>query len=63
MKFARWRDFNALRRAHVSLHVTRRAVLPNSNTVTGVIGPVHGKHRFNKIGVFNPELLEICEFV
>ena len=43
--------------------MTRRAVLPKSNTVTGVIGPVHGKHRFNEIGVFTSELLEIREFV
>ena len=59
----RWRDFNALRRAHVSLHVTRRAVLPKSNTVTGVIGPVRDKNRFRRIGVFKPEFLEICKFV
>ena len=43
--------------------MTRRAVLPKSNTVTGVIGPVHGKHRFNIFGVFTGELLEICKFV
>ena len=59
----RWRDFNALRRAHVSLYVTRRAVLPKSNTVTGVIGPVHGNNRFYAVGVFKPELFEICKFV
>ena len=33
MKFARWRDFNALRRAHVSFQVTRRVVTPKSNIV------------------------------
>ena len=33
MKFARWRDFNALRRAHVSFQVTRRVVAPKSNIV------------------------------
>ena len=31
MKSARWRDFNALRRAHVSVQVTRRVVAPKSN--------------------------------
>ena len=33
MKFARWRDFNALRRAYVSFQVTRRVVTPKSNIV------------------------------
>ena len=33
MKFARWRDFNALRRAHVSFQVTRRVVAPKSDIV------------------------------
>ena len=47
----------------MSLHVARRAVLPKSNTVTGVIGPVRGKNRFYAVGVFKPELLEICKFV
>ena len=32
-KFARWRDFNALRRAHVSFHVTRKVVAPEINIV------------------------------
>ena len=27
-EIVRWRDFNALRRAHVSLHVVRRMVAP-----------------------------------
>ena len=44
-------------------YVTRRAVLPKSNTGTGVIGRVRGKNRFNTFGVFNLEFLEICEFV
>ena len=39
------------------------AVLPKSNTVTGVIGPVCGKNRFYVIDVFKPELLEICKFI
>ena len=33
MKFARWRDFNVLRRAHLSFQVTRRVVAPKSNIV------------------------------
>ena len=33
MKSARWRDFNALRRADVSFQVTRRVVAPKSNIV------------------------------
>ena len=33
MKFVRWRDFNALRRAHVSFQVTCRVVTPKSNIV------------------------------
>ena len=56
-------NFIALRRAHVPLHVTRRAVLPKSNTVTGVIGPVRCNNRFCRICVFKPELLEMCKFV
>ena len=43
--------------------MTRRAVLPKSNTVTGVIGPVRGEHRFWGISVFTAEILEICKFV
>ena len=43
--------------------MTRKAVLPKSNTVTGVIGPVRGKNRFNAIGLFKPELLEIRKFI
>ena len=43
--------------------MTRRAVLPKSNTVTGVIGPVRDENRFGGIGVFNAEILEICKFV
>ena len=42
MKFVRWRDFNALRRAHMSLHVTRRVVTPKSNTGTGAIARRNG---------------------
>ena len=50
--------------AHVySYYMTRRAVLPKSNTVTGVIGPVRAENRFNIFGVFNIEFLEIGEFV
>ena len=56
-------NFIALQRAHVSLHVTRRAVLPKSNTVTGVIGPVHGKNSFYAIGVFKHDVFEICKLV
>ena len=41
----------------------RRAVLPKSNTVTGVIWSVRGKHCFYSFGVFNVEFLEIGEFV
>ena len=41
----------------------RRAVLPKSNTVTGVIGPVRAENRFSIFGVFNVEFLEIGEFV
>ena len=44
-------------------YVTRRAVLPKSNTVIGVIGRVRGKNCFWTVGVFNPEFLEIGEFV
>ena len=33
MKFGRWRDFNALRRARVSFQVTRRMVAPKSSIV------------------------------
>ena len=43
--------------------MTRRAVLPKSNTVTEVIGRVRGEHRFNDFGLFNLEFLEIGEFV
>ena len=49
--------------AHVHYcHMTRRAVLPKSNTGTGVIGPVRDKNRFSVLGVFNFEFLEIGEF-
>ena len=41
----------------------RRAVLPKSNTVTGMIGPVRSENRFCIFGVFNVEFLEIGEFV
>ena len=43
--------------------MTRRAVLPKSNTVTGVIGPVRAENRFWFFDVFNLEFLEIGEFV
>ena len=43
--------------------MTRRAVLPKSNTVTGVIGRLHGGHRFRARDLFNFEILEICKFV
>ena len=43
--------------------MTRRAVLPKSNTVTGVIGRIRGQHRFWTIAVFNLEFLEIGEFI
>ena len=59
----RWREFHCLAARQLSFYMTRRALCLSSNTVTGVIGPVHGKHRFYKIGVFNRELLEICKFV
>ena len=36
-KIVRWRDFNALRRAHVLFHVIRKVVTPKSNTGTGRI--------------------------
>ena len=42
--------------------ITRRAVLPKSNAVTEVIGPVRAENRFNIFGVFNFEILEIGEF-
>ena len=42
--------------------LTRRAVLPKSNTGTGVIGRVRDKKRFWAIGLFNLEFLEIGEF-
>ena len=44
-------------------YMIRRAVLPKSNTVTGVIGPVRAENRFYIFGVFNFEFLEIGEFV
>ena len=43
--------------------MTRKAVLPKSNTVTGVIGRVRGENRFRRFGVFNLEFLEIGDFV
>ena len=43
--------------------MTRGAVLPKSNTVTGVIAPVYGENRFRYLGVKNAEMLEICKFV
>ena len=43
--------------------MTRRAVLPKSNTVTGVIGPVRAENRFCIFGVFNVEFLQIGEIV
>ena len=43
--------------------MTRRAVLPKSNTLTGVIGGIHNKNRFYIFGVFNLEYLEIREFI
>ena len=63
MKFSRWRDFNALQRHVYDHYMTRRAVLPKSNTVTGVIGPVRAENRFCILGVFNLEFPEIGEFV
>ena len=62
-KLFRWRDFNALRRPVYYHHMTRRVVLPESNTVTGVIGPVRAENRFYIFGVFIFEFLEIGEFV
>ena len=56
-------NFIALRRSHVIFHVARRAVLPKSNTDTGVNGPVRDKNRFGATGVFSPELFEICDFI
>ena len=44
-------------------HMTRRAVLPKSNTGTGVFGRHWTLNRFYSKVVFNPELLNICEFV
>ena len=44
-------------------YMTRRAVLPKSNTPTGAIGPVHGKNRFCLRRMFKREFLEIGEFV
>ena len=50
--------------AHVYDHyMIRRANLPKSNTVTGVIGPVRAENSFWFVGVFNLEFLEIGEFV
>ena len=43
--------------------MTRRAVVPKSNTVTGVIGPVHGKNRFHYLGIEKAEMREICKFI
>ena len=43
--------------------MSRKAVLPKSNTVTGVIGPVRAENRFRFFGVFNLEFLEIGAFV
>ena len=36
----------------------RKTFLSKSNTVTGVIGPVHGKKRFHYFGVGTVEMLE-----
>ena len=50
--------------AHVyDNYMARRAVLPKSHTVTGVIGQVRAENRFWFVGVFNVEFLEIGELV
>ena len=50
--------------AHVYYsYMTRKAVLPKSNTVTGVIDRIRARNRFGTFGVFNLEILEICKFV
>ena len=56
--------FHCLRRSPCNYYyVIRRAVLPESNTVTGLIGRVRCKNRFYIFGGFNLEFLEIGEFV
>ena len=52
----------AARCALASHHMTRRAVLPNSNTVTGALGRVYGKHPFRCFGVETAEMLQINLF-
>ena len=52
----------AARCALASYYMTRKAVLPKSNTVTEVIGPVHGKNCFHYLGQEKAEMLEICKF-
>ena len=44
-------------------YMTRRAVLPKSNTGTGTLGRIQTTYRFCTLAVFNLEFLEICEFV
>ena len=44
-------------------YVTRRAVLPKSNTAPGVICAVRGQSGFSSRRVFTAEFLEICKFI
>ena len=44
-------------------YMTRRAVLPKSNTGTGTLGRIQTTYRFCTLAVFNLEFLEIREFI